>query len=50
MNKVNTRLLKFVSEAFTEDGKRKNDMKATQNKKACKWCEFKGTEHCKWGM
>ena len=50
MNKVNTRLLKFVNEAFTEDGKRKNDMKATPNKKACKWCEFKGTEHCKWGI
>ena len=50
MNKVNMRLLKFVNEAFTEDGKRKNDMKATPNKKACKWCEFKGTEYCKWGM
>ena len=50
MNKVNTRLLKFVNEAFTEDGKRKNDMIATPSKKACKWCEFKGTEHCKWGM
>ena len=31
-------------------GKRKNDMRATPNKKACKWCEFKGTEHCKWGV
>ena len=50
MNKVNMRLLKFVNEAFTEDGKRKDDMIATPNKKACKWCEFKGTEHCKWGV
>ena len=50
MNKVNTRLLKFVNEAFTDNGKRKNDMIATPNKKACKWCEFKKTEHCKWGM
>ena len=50
MNKVNGRLLKFVNEAFTEDGERKNDMIATPNKKACKWCEFKGTEYCKWGM
>ena len=50
MNKVNGRLLKFVNEAFTEDGKRKNDMKATPNKKACKWCEFKGTKYCKWGI
>ena len=50
MNKVNGRLLKFVNEAFTEDGEKKDDMKATPSKKACKWCEFKGTEHCKWGM
>ena len=50
MNKVSTRMLKFINEAFTEDGERKNDMIATPNKKACKWCEFKGTEHCKWGI
>jgi len=50
MNKVNTRLLKFVNEAFTEDGEKKDDMLATPSKKACKWCEFKRTEHCKWGM
>ena len=50
MNKVNMRLLKFVNEAFTEDGEKKDDMIATPNKKACKWCEFKGTEHCKWGI
>ena len=49
MNKVNTRLLKFVNEAFTEDGEKKDDMVATPSKKACKWCEFKGTEYCKWG-
>ena len=50
MNKVNGRLLKFVTEAFTEDGDKKDDMIATPNKKACKWCEFKGTEYCKWGI
>ena len=50
MNKVNGRLLKFVNEAFTEDGKYKTNMVATPSKKACKWCEFKGTEHCKWGI
>ena len=50
MNKVNGRLLKFVNEAFTEDGDKKDDMKATPSKKACKWCEFKGTEYCKWGI
>ena len=50
MNKVNGRLLKFINEAFTEDGEKKDDMVATPSKKACKWCEFKKTEHCKWGM
>ena len=50
MNKVSMRMLKFVTEAFTEDGEKKDDMVATPSKKACKWCEFKGTEHCKWGM
>ena len=50
MNKVNTRLLKFVNEAFTEDGEKKDNMLATPSKKACKWCEFKKTEHCKWGV
>ena len=50
MNKVNGRLLKFVNEAFTEDGKKRDDMIATPSKKACKWCEFKGTEYCKWGI
>ena len=49
MNKVSTRMLKFINEAFTEDGEKKDDMLATPSKKACKWCEFKGTEHCKWG-
>ena len=28
----------------------KNDMIASPSKKACKWCEFKGTEYCKWGI
>ena len=50
MNKVSTRMLKFINEAFTEDGEKKDDMLATPSKKACKWCEFKRTEHCKWGM
>jgi hypothetical protein len=50
MNKVNTRLLRFVNEAFTEDGERKDDMIATPNKKACKWCEFKNTEYCTEGV
>ena len=50
MNKVNNRLLKFVNEAFTEEGEQKDDMIATPSKKACKWCEFKGTKYCQWGI
>ena len=50
MNKVSVRMLKFITEAFTEDGEKKDDMVATPSKKACKWCEFKGTEYCKWGI
>ena len=50
MNKVNGRLLNFVNEAFTEDGKKKGDMVATPSKKSCKWCEFKGTEYCEKGI
>ena len=50
MNKVSVRMLKFINEAFTEDGEKKDDMIATPSKKACKWCEFKKTEHCKWGV
>ena len=50
MNKVNNRLLKFMNEAFTEEGEYKNDMVATPSKKACKWCEFRKTEHCSEGI
>ena len=51
MNKVNTRLLKFVNEAFTEDGSyTTNTLEATPSKKSCKWCEFRKTEYCKWGV
>ena len=50
MNKVNSRLLKFVNEAFTEDGEKKDDMIATPSKKACKWCEFNQTEYCTEGV
>ena len=42
--------IKFVNEAFTEDGDRKDDMIATPNKKACKWCEFRKTEYCSEGI
>ena len=51
MNKVNNRLLKFVNEAFTEDGSyTTNTLEATPSKKSCKWCEFKGTEYCDRGI
>ena len=51
MNKVNTRLLKFVNEAFTGDGSyTTNTLEATPSKKSCKWCEFNGTEYCSEGI
>tara|TARA_Y100001963_G_C6671644_1_gene395388 strand:+ start:39 stop:863 length:825 start_codon:yes stop_codon:yes gene_type:complete len=50
MNKVSKGLNKFLDEAFTEDGKHKNDMVATPSKKACRFCEFKNTEYCKYGI
>jgi hypothetical protein len=50
MNKVNKKLIKFIDEAFTEDGEKKDDMVATPSKKACKWCEFRKTEYCSEGV
>ena len=50
MNKVSTRMLKFINEAFTKDGEKRDDMKATPSKKSCKWCEFKGAEYCDRGI
>ena len=50
MNKVNKKLLNFIGEAFTEEGEQKDDMIATPSKKACKWCEFRKTEYCQWGI
>jgi len=49
INKVNNRLLNFVNQAFTEEGERKSDMLATPSKKACRFCEFRKTEHCSVG-
>jgi len=51
MNKVGKKLSTFVESAFNEDGSYTTDvLEATPSKKACKWCEFKKTEYCKWGM
>jgi len=50
MNKVVNKLDKFINEAFTDNGKHKNDMVATPSKKSCRWCEFNQTEYCKVGI
>ena len=51
MNKVAKKLTKFINEAFNEDGTHtKNELPPTPSKKACKWCEFKKTEHCDVGV
>ena len=51
MNKVAKKLTKFIDEAFNEDGTHtKNELPPTPSKKACKWCEFKKTEHCDVGV
>ena len=51
MNKVAKKLTKFINEAFNEDGTHtKNELPPTPSKKACKWCEFKKTEHCEVGV
>ena len=51
MNKVGKKLSVFVESAFNEDGSyTKSILEATPSKKTCKWCEFKRTEHCKWGI
>jgi len=51
MNKVGQKLSVFVENAFNDDGSYTTDiLDATPSKKACKWCEFRKTEYCKWGM
>ena len=50
MNKVNKGLNLFLENAFDDKGEYKNDMVATPSKKACKFCEFKNTEYCKYGI
>jgi hypothetical protein len=50
MNKVARRLDSFLDGAFTEGGERKSNQIATPSKKACRWCEFKGTEYCDKGV
>ena len=50
MNKVIKRLDRFIDTAFTKDGEKRSDMISTPSKKACKFCEFKNTEHCTDGV
>ncbi|MBC8427907.1 MAG: PD-(D/E)XK nuclease family protein [Candidatus Pelagibacter sp.] len=51
MNKVAVKLSKFINEGFNDDGSYTDvDLQATPSKKACRWCEFKGTEFCDEGV
>ena len=51
MNKVGKKLSVFVENAFNGDGSYTTKvLDATPSKKACKWCEFRKTEYCKWGV
>tara|TARA_Y100000593_G_scaffold87195_1_gene167267 strand:- start:4631 stop:5458 length:828 start_codon:yes stop_codon:yes gene_type:complete len=51
LNKVAKRLESFLKDAFTDEGERTDEyVIATPSKKACKWCEFRKTEHCSVGV
>jgi len=51
MNKVANRLDLFLETAFDDKGKHNTDkIFALPSKKACKWCEFRKTEHCSEGI
>ena len=51
MNKVAKRLDLFLENAFTDKGEHKTDkIFALPSKKACRWCEFRKTEHCSEGI
>ena len=51
MNKVAKRLNTFLDLAFDDEGnKLSENIIPTPSKKACRWCEFKKTEHCSVGV
>ena len=51
MNKVAKRLDLFLELAFDEEGQRtSDDIVATPSKKSCRFCEFKNTEYCSYGI
>jgi len=51
MNKVAKRLDTFLDLAFDDEGERiSENIIPTPSKKACRWCEFRGTEYCNVGI
>jgi hypothetical protein len=51
MNKVAKRLNTFLDLAFNDEGEKiSENIIPTPSKKACKWCEFRKTEHCSVGV
>jgi len=51
MNKVAKRLNTFLDLAFDDGGSKiSENIIPTPSKKACKWCEFRKTEHCSVGV
>ena len=51
MNKVAKRLNTFLDLAFDDEGSKiSENIIPTPSKKACKWCEFRKTEHCSVGV
>ena len=51
MNKVAKRLNTFLDLAFNDEGERiSENIIPTPSKKACKWCEFRGTQYCDVGV
>ena len=51
LNKVAKRLDNFLEIGFTSAGEHtKEDVTPTPSKKACKWCEFRKTTYCDYGV
>ena len=51
MNKVNNGLNLFLENAFDDKGEYRTDkIFALPSKKACRFCEFKNTEYCSYGV
>jgi len=51
MNKVNNGLNLFLENAFDDKGEYRTDkIFALPSKKSCRFCEFKNTEYCSYGV